>query len=165
MHHGASGNLRKIVILVALALRPRPAPPTTSHAHRRVHTPLVRFSAGYPYGLLQMPAKFRLRPLMMKESGQTNDERELVVWLKKTRPNAILTNVSLLPKMLAEAGYQVPRDLGLAASSVLDDGASAGIYQNSQESGAAAVQLPISLLHHNQRGIPQIPREVLIPGH
>jgi LacI family transcriptional regulator len=47
---------------------------------------------------------------------------------------------------------------------VLDGHADAGIYQNSLEVGSAGVQLLISLLHHNQRGIPEIPREVLVPG-
>jgi len=36
-------------------------------------------------------------------------------------------------------------------------GISAGIYQNPDEIGTAAVQLLISLIHHNQRGIPEIP--------
>jgi len=58
----------------------------------------------------------------------------------------------------------VPQDVGLAALSVLDGCASAGIYQNSDEIGAAGIQLLISLIHHNQRGIPEIPREVLVPG-
>jgi DNA-binding LacI/PurR family transcriptional regulator len=124
----------------------------------------VRFSAGYLYAQLQVPAKFRLPPLMLNEAGQPADERQLQAWLKQSKPDAILTDVSLLPNMLAKAGYRVPDDLGLATLSVLDGGISAGIYQNSDEIGAAAVQQLISLIHHNQRGIPEIPRETLIPG-
>jgi len=66
--------------------------------------------------------------------------------------------------MLREAGYRVPHDIGLAATSVLDGNADAGIYQQSEEIGKAAVQLLISLIHHNEHGIPEIPREVLIVG-
>jgi DNA-binding LacI/PurR family transcriptional regulator len=127
-------------------------------------TRLVRFSAGYLYGQLQVPAKFRLPPLMLEEANPAADERQLLNWLKNHRPDAILTDILPLPRMLAKAGYQVPQDLGLAALSVLDGNISAGIYQNSDEIGAAAVQLLISLIHHNQRGIPEIPREVLIRG-
>jgi DNA-binding LacI/PurR family transcriptional regulator len=47
---------------------------------------------------------------------------------------------------------------------VLDGNADAGIYQNSDEIGKTAVQLLISLIHLNERGIPAIPREVLIKG-
>ena len=127
-------------------------------------TQLVRFSAGYLYGQLQIPIRLRLPPLMLKEAGQAADDRELIIWLKQTKPDAILTDVSLLPRMLARAKCRVPQDVGLAALSVLDGGASAGIYQNSDEIGAAAIQLLISLIHHNQRGIPEIPREVIVPG-
>lgn len=127
-------------------------------------TRLVRFSAGYLYGQLQLPAKFRLPLLMMSETDPAADERQLLAWLKKTKPDAILSDIPMLPRMLAKAGCRVPQDFGLAALSVLDGGASAGIYQNSDEIGAAAIQLLISLTHHNQRGIPEIPREVLICG-
>jgi DNA-binding LacI/PurR family transcriptional regulator len=127
-------------------------------------TRLVRFSAGYLYGQLQVPARFRLPLMMMNEIDPEADERRLLEWLKKTRPDAILTDIPILPKLLAKAGCQVPQDLGLATLSVLDGGISAGIYQNSDEIGTAAVQLLISLIHHNQRGIPEIPREVLIRG-
>jgi len=37
--------------------------------------------------------------------------------------------------------------------------------QSSKEIGKAAVQLVISLIHHNERGIPEICREVLVEGH
>lgn len=127
-------------------------------------TRLVRFSAGYLYGQLQVPAKFRLPPLMLEEASPAVDERRLLDWLKKNRPDAILTDILSLPQMLAKAGYRVPQDLGLAALSVLDGGISAGIFQNSDEIGAAAVQQLISLIHHHQRGIPENPRELLIRG-
>ncbi len=127
-------------------------------------TRLVRFSAGYLYAQLQVDAKLRLPPHMMNEIDPAADQRRFTAWLKKNRPDAILTDVPEVRTLLAEAGYRVPQDLGLAALSVLDGCCDAGIYQNSEEIGAAAVQLLISLLHHNQRGIPQIPREVLVPG-
>jgi len=65
--------------------------------------------------------------------------------------------------MLARAGYHVPRDLGLATNSV-DDNIDAVIYQNSDEIGKAAIQLLISLIHHNERGVPPVRREVLVEG-
>ena len=127
-------------------------------------TRLVRFSAGYLYAQLRVDAKLRLPPLAMEEANLDEDQRRLAAWLKKCRPDAILTDISHLPDMLAKAGHQVPRDIGLAALSVLDGHADAGINQNSEEIGAAAVQLLTSLIYHNQRGIPQIPREVLVAG-
>jgi LacI family transcriptional regulator len=84
--------------------------------------------------------------------------------LQKTKPDAIFTDCPGLRRVLASCGYQVPKDIGLAATSVLDGGASAGIDQNSKEIGKAAVQLLISLINHNERGIPDVCRELLIEG-
>ena len=127
-------------------------------------TRLVRFAAGYLYAQLQVDAQLRLPPHVMDEVDPVEDLRQFVAWLKRAKPDAILTDIPEIRSMLTKAGYQVPPDIGLATLSVLDGCCDAGIYQNSEEIGAAAVQLLISLIHHNQRGIPEFPREVLIPG-
>jgi len=92
-------------------------------------------------------------------------EQRLASWLKRSAPDAILTDIAPLHTMLAKVGCRVPEDVGLAAPSILDGNADAGIYQNSKEIGKAAVQLVISLIHHNERGIPEICRELLVEGH
>jgi LacI family transcriptional regulator len=124
----------------------------------------VRFASGYLFGSLSVADEERLPPLMLAETNAKEDQRRLVSWLKRARPDAILTDLSQLPRMLATAGYRVPQDLGLAAMSVLDGNADAGIDQNSEEIGRAAVQLVISLIHYNECGIPKVCREVLIEG-
>jgi len=126
-------------------------------------TRAVRFSAGYLYGQLRMGARPKLLPLSLSENRQESGSR-LKAWLKQTRPDAILTDIAELPAMLTQAGYAVPQDVGLAALSVLDGHADAGINQNSEEIGRAAVQTLISLVNHYERGVPQIPREVLVAG-
>lgn len=127
-------------------------------------TRLVRFSAGYLYAQLRRDSTARLRPLVLGEPNPKEDLRLLSLWLKETKPDAILTDVSTIKDLLVEAGCRVPEDIGLAALSVLDGHADAGINQNSKEIGRAAVQTLISLIHHNERGIPAIPREVLVAG-
>lgn len=127
-------------------------------------TRLVRFSAGYLYAQLRMCAKSRLSPLSLTEPNAKEDQRQLAAWLKKIKPDAILTDVTELPDLLAKAGYRVPKNIGLAALSVLDGHADAGIDQNSKEIGRTAVQTLISLITHNERGIPRVPREVLVAG-
>jgi DNA-binding LacI/PurR family transcriptional regulator len=124
----------------------------------------ARFSAGFLQGQLKVAAKLKLPPLMLDEINYQKDEAMFLAWLRKTRPDAIFTDLAYLPGMLAKAGYKVPRDIGLAATSVLDGNASAGIDQNSSEIGRAAVQMLISLINHNERGIPKICRELLVEG-
>jgi len=85
-------------------------------------------------------------------------------WLKKNKPDAILTDVGEMRDLLKAAGCKVPRDIGLAALSVLDGNADAGIDQNSEEIGKVAIQLLISLINHNECSIPKICREMLVEG-
>jgi DNA-binding LacI/PurR family transcriptional regulator len=85
-------------------------------------------------------------------------------WLKKKRPEALLTDVSQTREVLATLGYRVPEDIGLAATSILDGNALAGIDQNSEEIGKAAMETLISLMNHNDQGIPRVYREILITG-
>ena len=125
----------------------------------------TRFSAGFLMGQLKMGVKSRLYPLLLNDKKDLKeDQKKLAVWLRETRPDAIFTDLPGLPRMLAACGLKVSQDIGLATTSVLDGGISAGIDQNSREIGKAAIQLLISLINHNERGIPEICREVLIEG-
>jgi LacI family transcriptional regulator len=102
--------------------------------------------------------------LVLKQEQPAQDTAHLKAWLKTNKPDAILTDVCELRAMLNEVGWRVPGRVGLAALSVLDGNADAGIDQNSYEIGRAAVQLLISLINHNECGIPKICRELLVEG-
>ncbi|HTL72001.1 MAG TPA: LacI family DNA-binding transcriptional regulator [bacterium] len=125
----------------------------------------TRFSAGFLLAQLKAGARARLYPLLMSDKKHLKeDQKQLTVWLRKIKPDAIFTDCLGLHRVLVSCGYQVPKDIGLAVASVLDGGATAGIDQNSKEIGKAAIQLLISLINHNERGIPDVCRELLIEG-
>jgi len=124
----------------------------------------TRFTAGYLFRQLNMDPHLRVPPLILPQTVDEQNDRELAGWLKQYKPDAILTDVAPLRAMLGQAGYRVPRDIGLAVLSVLDGNADAGINQNSAVIGEAAVQMLISLIHHNERGIPKVCRELLVEG-
>ncbi len=125
---------------------------------------LVRFAAGYLFGRLSLPEYERLPLLNLSQVSVHEDKKALVAWLKNARPDAILTDLASLRDLLAEAGCRVPQDVALAAMSVLDGNADAGINQNSEEIGRAAVETMVSLINRNERGLPKICREVLVEG-
>jgi LacI family transcriptional regulator len=125
---------------------------------------VTRFSAGYFLGQTRCNATPRLPMLVLPQNKEKEDQRQLRGWITRHRPDAILTDASALRELLESAGYHVPQHLGLATLSVLDGNADAGIDQNSEEIGKAAVQLVISLLHHNECGIPTVCRELLVEG-
>jgi LacI family transcriptional regulator len=128
----------------------------------KMHT---RFSAGFMFGQLKWNPDLRLPTLTLNQEGGEADKTLLKNWLKANQPDAILTDVGELRELLSEVGWKVPKKVGLAALSVLDGNADAGINQNSYEIGRAAVQLVISLINHNESGIPTICREVLVEGY
>jgi DNA-binding LacI/PurR family transcriptional regulator len=97
-------------------------------------------------------------------TGAAGGQKKLEAWLRKTKPDAILTDLSELPAMLAKAGYRVPEDIGLAAVTVLDCKIDAGIYQNPEEIGRVAMLVLVSLINDNDRGIPPTQREILVKG-
>jgi LacI family transcriptional regulator len=124
----------------------------------------VRFAAGYLLGNLTVPEADRLPPLILSQASTREDEKSLLAWLKNARPDAIFSDLPHLREMLGNVGYRVPRDVAIAALSVLDGNADAGIDQNSEEIGRVAVQVLVSLINRNERGLPKVRREILIEG-
>jgi len=106
--------------------------------------------------------------LSLFEYSQTPDfsdnVRRFSAWLKKNRPEALLTDVIQTRETLVKLGYRIPEDIGLAATSILDGNSDAGIDQNSEEIGKAAAETLLSLMNHHEYGIPDVVREVLITG-
>ena len=124
----------------------------------------TRFSAGYTYAHISKNQTSPPTPLMIGQQNNDICQNHLSTWLKRVRPDAILTDIPEVRQWLSNVGYRVPEDIGLATLTVLDGNADAGIDQNSLEIGRAAVQMLISLIHHNERGLPAICRELLIEG-
>jgi DNA-binding LacI/PurR family transcriptional regulator len=123
----------------------------------------TRFGAGFLFSQIKLSPDLRLPSLVLSIQRETAN-REFLSWLKRNKPDAIVTDIAGLRDMLTKEGYKVPKDIGLAAFSILDINADAGIDQNSQEIGKVAIQLLISLINHNECGIPKICREVLVEG-
>jgi DNA-binding LacI/PurR family transcriptional regulator len=128
----------------------------------KMHT---RFSAGFFFSQMKWSPNVRLPALVVSQEKTEEDEDLLRSWLAEYKPDAILTDVRELRDLLDKVGCRVPKDIGVAALSVLDGNADAGIYQNSEEIGRVAIQLLISLINHNECGVPKICRELLVEGH
>lgn len=93
------------------------------------------------------------------------DSRGLVTWLKRHRPDAMLSSGAGLLEMVQEAGWRVPEDIGWVHLDWLPDyKGTAGVYGNSEHTGAAAVELVVSQLHRGESGPPHQAMSYLVAG-
>lgn len=88
--------------------------------------------------------------------------RNLDAWMKKYQPDAILTARPETPELLRELGYQIPRDVALASTSLYDVSVDAGIDQCSYAIGQIAAEMLIKQITLNERGEPAEPCRVLV---
>ncbi len=111
-----------------------------------------------------LPVADHLEPLILDEHEARLDERALRPWLRRWKPDAIITTDPRVHAMLTDLGLEVPRDLAAAALSVLDGNFDAGVDQNSYETGQVAMRTLAGLIHQNERGIPRYCRRILVEG-
>lgn len=125
----------------------------------------TRFKSGFLTAQLKVDPSEQV-PILLVPDGINHsiDKKPLLAWLKKEKPDAILTDLPLLRATLQEANPQALQHLALATTSILDGNLSAGIEQNSKEIGRTAVDLLISRINQNKFGFPAVCRETLIRG-
>jgi DNA-binding LacI/PurR family transcriptional regulator len=106
-----------------------------------------------------------LPPLLTEEKfyleEQSKGVRLLQQWLKKHKPDALLTSVKSLPELLRQAGCRIPQDIAVAGTSI-DVPVDAGIDQHSEAIGRMAVEMLVSQINLNERGEPADPARILI---
>jgi DNA-binding LacI/PurR family transcriptional regulator len=91
--------------------------------------------------------------------------RQFAAWFSEYRPEVVVSQEWQVMRVLDSLGLRVPHDVGFAHLAVGDDEHHwAGMNQNSELVGAAAVDLVDAQLRRNERGIPSVPKTVLIPG-
>lgn len=85
-------------------------------------------------------------------------------WFEAHRPDAILTpNFDVVLGWLEQLGLKVPADIGLCAVPGYDGGRFyAGVQENSELIGEAAVEFLVGMLHRSERGVPPVPHRLLI---
>jgi DNA-binding LacI/PurR family transcriptional regulator len=132
----------------------------TGHAAQRG----ALYKAGFHMAQEWVEAPLRLPSLTIDDTDAAASCKRLSQWLRQTRPHAILTDISALRAMLKRIGCRVPDDVGLAALSILDGEASAGIDQRPEEIGRVAILLVSSLMNDQALGVPSVFRQILIEG-
>jgi DNA-binding LacI/PurR family transcriptional regulator len=144
----------------------------TRRAYQRIGVAVTRWidfrvQNGYSGGMYffhqDLPPKRRVPTLLMPHHQIRRNFASFSEWIKKHRPDALITFDTHVPAWLKQLGLRVPEDIGL----VVHDWtprmkAYAGIdHRRDQLAGAAVDMIATQLLHH-EFGIPAVPRQILI---
>lgn len=117
--------------------------------------------AGYLIEQFEMPQRTRLKPLILTEW----DDAAFGTWLRRQRPDALISKLPETLHALRRRGFAVPGDIGVAYLSHTHPGDEhSGVDENSVRVGAAAVDFVVGMLHRNERGVPEFAHRLLIDG-
>lgn len=124
------------------------------------------FEAGFLKSQLLSSQEDRIPLLVLENNPEPNERvlKQIDDWMKQYRPDAILSTEGNIVSLLNAAGYRVPQDVAVAASSVRNSDADAGIFENPEEVGRAAVKTLISQLQRHEFGVPEFPQDILVHG-
>lgn len=118
-----------------------------------------RFSAGFHMGQLRLPEGDRIPPCDFNREDPAAFQR----WVGKHRPDVIITLHDELMKWLPAMKLRVPENIGLIH---LDRNADmtdwAGMNQNNEHVGVAALDMLVGALHRAESGIPAFAKSMMI---
>lgn len=89
----------------------------------------------------------------------------LGAWLKRYRPDAIISGSYYVLDMLRELDLRVPEQLGVACPCIPSpDTPLSGVFEDWKCIGEIAVDMLIAMLHRGERGVPARPQRLHVEG-
>ena len=111
--------------------------------------------------LARHPSLRKLPPFIQEAFTREN----YLAWHEKHRPEVVVTTHEPIPLWLRQTGRRVPEDVAYVHLDCTPDYADvAGIDQQPEKVGAAAVDILVEQINQNRRGVPDVPKSVLIEG-
>lgn len=112
-----------------------------------------------------VPQSQRVPILLFPEDNPSHGKAAFCAWMRRYRPDAVISFHRYVPEWLTKTlGLRIPDDVGLVAhdwTEVMNG--LAGIHHRRAYVAAAAVDLIATQLMQNERGVPEVPRQILIP--
>lgn len=122
-----------------------------------------RFTAGFLTGQSRLvPARRRTKPFFDVAAAR-KDPGLFATWMKSNRPDVIFTLYHEVKRWLHGLGLDVPGDVGLIQYEWREDHRDwAGMNQHNDLAGEAALDMLVTMIHHNEHGLPANPRATFI---
>lgn len=113
----------------------------------------------------QVPRKQRVPVLLFPHNDLSRCAGAFLDWMTEHKPDALITFDTHVPNWLKRLQLRIPEDIGLVVHDwTTAMTAYAGIHQRRDHVAAAAVDLVATQLAQNERGVPEVPRQILIPA-
>lgn len=124
-----------------------------------------RFYGGYVACQQALPKKNHIAPLLLPVDKDPRPSIKL--WVQKNRVDCIISfRRHERHRQLLEVGLKIPEAVGYADLSLLEDETHlCGVCQNARQVGTFAIDLIVSMLHHQQTGIPKACVNMLADGY
>lgn len=122
------------------------------------------FESGYLTAQRLVDESERLPVFVMNQFLKEEQPGALAGWINQHRVEAIFTHIAEVPAMLKSIGLNVPDDIALASTTLLDTAVDTGIDQHPEEIGRVGFLMLNSLINDGARGIPAIFRQILVEG-
>ncbi len=122
---------------------------------------------GYLFHQHRIAEKHRIPPLIGLDLGNECDasRKEVLNWVDRYQPDAVITGFCFLRGWLEEAGQDVPGDIGITHYSLADDTPGwSGVDPRPEMIGAAAVDLLTAHILRNEYGTPAQPKRMRFGG-
>jgi len=98
------------------------------------------------------------------DTSQTEEIPRIQAWLRENKPDVVLAE-EVTELAIKQGNWRVPQDLALISVDRASEYPKLGGFNQHHElHGSVAVDLVVGQLLKNERGLPAIPREVLIKG-
>lgn len=123
------------------------------------------YSGALLYHQMRTPKKDHVPLLLLPNIGFDRGVKKFCEWMKKHRPDALISFDTFVPDWIEKRlGMNIPDDVGLVVHDWTDEMTGlAGIHHRRAHVAAAAVDLVATQLMHNEKGIPEVPRQILVP--
>jgi LacI family transcriptional regulator len=127
-----------------------------------------RSQFGYSGGLFHwqhgLPPRNRVPLLLLPSNDISQGFDAFAQWLRAHRPDAVISFDTYVPQWLQRLGLRFPEDIGFVVHDWTPRMAGlAGIYQQRDHLAAAAVDLVVTQLSQHERGVPEVPRQIMLP--
>lgn len=94
--------------------------------------------------------------------GENWESKPFKKWLRSVKPDAIITNTHVFFDFAAEAGFCPPKTAHVTLCATIEKPDLAGVCQNQENVGAAAVDIILAQIHRNDYGLPTLQKTILI---